>query len=148
MRKLIIILLVILGLELAVLTGYLIGYRSRRICVSIDSLMKSDFSLEGLDKNLRFFCANDNCMEAGIKGTLAKYDPKSKLISLKLNGKIFEISLTKATIVDNSKGIQFFEDTERIGDSLIVIFDRFDSPSRALKIYFVKTGATSPRNSP
>lgn len=140
MRKLIIVLLVILGLELAVLMGYFIGYRSRNICVSIDSLMKTDLSIRRLDYSQGFFCADSYCSTVGIKGTLGKYDSNSKLISLQLRDKIFEITLTRVTVVDNSKGIQFFEDTFRIGDAVIVFFDRFKAP-QALEIYFVKTGS-------
>lgn len=146
MRKLIIVLLVILGLELAVLAGYLIGYRLRKICVSIDSLMKTDLSIGGLDYSQGFFCADNDCSTVGIKGTLEKYDSNSKLISLQLRDKIFEITLTRATVVDNSKGIPFFEGTERIGDDLIVFFDRFKA-SQALEIYFVKTSAILQKHS-
>lgn len=142
MRKLIIVLLVILGLELAGLVGYYISYSImlKRPCVTIESLTRPGLTLTDSEKDQGFFCATYDCARVGVRGTLFKYDPDLKLITLQLNERMFWISLTKSTIVDNSKRTPFFESTQQQGDVLIVIFDR-TNPSKALEVYFIKTGA-------
>lgn len=92
------------------------------------------------DASVGFFCASPTCTLVGLKGDVSTYDYGKKIINLSVNGRSFEISISRITRVDdNNNGVSFFEENFRKGDVITITFKKI-LPLSALNIYFDKTG--------
>lgn len=135
---------------MAGVVGYLIGYDTGGRKAITDGLALRPgrvayTSLAGVDigekeRNSGYFCANFECTQVGLRGTINSYDPSNRLVTLKINEGVLGISLTNTTVIDSSHGISFFEETYRLGDLIVAIFNR-KTPLLALEAYFDKTGS-------
>lgn len=102
--------------------------------------IKSLLSVEPLEA----FCTNFNCKALGLKGKIAGYDYRTKVVDFLTTGDThFNVPLTNLVKIDDSSSILYFEKNWEKEDVIFVIFNMVASSGSKLDatdIYFDKTG--------
>ena len=96
------------------------------------------------DEPLESFCTNFNCKALSLRGEIAGYDYKKKVIDfITIEDTRFNVPLTDTTRVDDSNSILYFEKNWKKGDLIYVFFNMATSSGSKLdatEVYFDKTG--------
>lgn len=140
MSKLVWGILILILLIVSIVGSWVVGYRLGNQNV----VNKINEGEKFLSQNSGAFCANVDCTNLGLKGTVSGYDYASRTIDfVSLEDKHFYVTLSEVVRIDDSYDVSYFEKEMKTGDVIWVVFDTLKSVGQkleAIDVYIEKTG--------